>query len=388
MVLHFECGEFERRLTNARAALRERDIAALLVFAPESQYYLTGFDTSGYVFFQCLVLTADDGPVTLLTRRPDLQQARHTSIIEDVRVWYDAVGADPTETLQDILAEKGLGGARVGVEMESFGLNARDYERLRRRLAGWCDLVDGSDLVRGLRQRKSPAEVAYVRRAAAIADDMLEAMLAATGPGAFEGDIAAAGQDVLFRAGGDPAPGGPVLGSGPRALLIRSTSGFRHLDPVDQLTTEFASSYRRYTACMMRTVAVGEGNERQRRMFEVTRDAMAAMTEAVSPGRPLGEIDDAHRRVYDRAGYGEARMAACGYTLGATYRPSWMDVPHLLYSGNPAPAEPGMALFLHAILIDAPNRQAMSLGQTVLVTETGREVLTRLVPDYIVCRSP
>ena len=146
MVLHFERGEFERRLTNARAALRERDIAALLVFAPESQYYLTGFDTSGYVFFQCLVLTADDGPVTLLTRRPDLQQARHTSTIEDIRVWYDTVGADPTEALQDILAEKGLGAARVGVEMESFGLNARDYERLRRRFAGWCDLIDGSDL--------------------------------------------------------------------------------------------------------------------------------------------------------------------------------------------------------------------------------------------------
>ena len=105
--------------------------------------------------------------------------------------------------------------------------------------------------------------------------------------------------------------------------------------PVDQLTMEFAASYRHYCACLMRTIAIGKANDTQRRMFEVTRDALAAMTEAARPGRPLGEIDDAHRRVYDEAGYGHARMAACGYSLGALYRPTWMDVPPMLYSGNP-----------------------------------------------------
>ena len=44
------------------------------------------------------------------------------------------------------------------------------------------------------------------------------------------------------------------------------------------------------------TVQIGKPNERQRRMFEVTHDALQAMTEAARPGRPLGEIDDAHRR--------------------------------------------------------------------------------------------
>jgi Xaa-Pro dipeptidase len=132
----------------------------------------------------------------------------------------------------------------------------------------------------------------------------------------------------------------------------------------------------------MRTIAVGRANETQRAMFEVTRDALAAMTEAAKPGRPLGEIDDAHRRVYDSAGFGHARMAACGYSLGALYRPTWMDVPPMLYSGNPMPAAPGMVLFLHAILIDAPKNLAASLGHTIVITESGREVLSRLVPTY------
>jgi Xaa-Pro dipeptidase len=385
MTLHFERTEFEARIAKARQVMRAQDLAAILLFAQESLYYLTGFDTSGFVFFQCAVLTSDERPVTLLTRRPDLEQARRTSIIDDVRLWHDREGADPSQELQAILEEKGLRGARVGVEMNTFGLNAMNWERVRHRLEGWCELIDASSLVRTLRVVKSPAELAYVRRAAELADEALLAMLEASRPGAFEGAIAAAGARVILEGGGDPPPSGPVLGSGDRALLVRSATGFRHLDPVDQLTMEFAASYRHYCACLMRTVAIGRPSERQRKMHAVTREAIAAMTEAAKPGRPLGEIDDAHRRVYDAAGFGDARMAACGYSLGATYRPSWMDVPPMLYAGNPMPAQPGMVLFLHAILVDAPANLAMSLGHTITITADGREVLSKIVPEYHVC---
>lgn len=385
MALHFERSEFDRRIAAARAELTERGLSAILLFAQESHYYLTGYDTSGYVFFQCTVLTADDQPITLLTRRPDLEQARRTSEIEDVRIWYDAEGAAPTEDLREILAEKGLQGERVGIELDSYGLRAHQYEALKRSLDGWCQLEDASDLVRTLRLVKSPAEIAYVRRAAELADASLLAMLDAAGPGAFEGDIAAAGTAAILSGGGDPAPSGPVLGSGDRALLIRSATGFRTLDAEDQLTLEFAGSYRHYCACLMRTVAIGAGSDTHRDMFEVTADALAAMTEAAQSGRPLGEIDDAHRRVYDAAGYGESRMAACGYALGASFRPTWMDVPPMLYSGNPLVAQPGMVLFLHAILIDAPQELAMSLGHTLVITDGGPEVLSGLSPDYTVC---
>ena len=385
MALHFERAEYLSRIERARAKLRERNLAALLIFAQESHYYLTGFDTSGFVFFQCAVLTADDTPITLLTRLPDREQARRTSVIEDIRIWYDVEGADPTVELRAILAEKGLAGARIGVELNTFGLTGLNHERVRRRLEGWCALEDASDLVRELRVAKSPAEIVYVRRAAALADDALAAMLGAIRPGAFEGSISAAGLSAILQGGGDMPPSGPVLGSGDRALLVRSSTGARHLDAVDQITMEFAGTYRRYCACLMRTAAVGKADPRQRQMFEATRDALAAMTEAARPGRPLGEIDDAHRRVFDAAGFGSTRLAACGYSLGATFRPTWMDVPPMIYSGNPMLARPGMVLFLHAILVDAPRNLAMSLGHTILITENGAEALSRLTPEYSVC---
>jgi len=384
MALHFQRSEFDARLARARAALQREKLDAIVLFAQESLYYLTGFDTSGFVFFQCALLTAGGDEIVLLTRRPDLEQARRTSIITDVRLWYDGEGADPSRELKAILEEKKLARGRIGIELRTFGLTADKYELVRRRLEAWCELVEASHLVRNLRLLKSEAEIAYVRRAAELADASLAAMLAAARPGAFEGDIAAAGVGAILTGGGDPAPSGPVLGSGERALLVRSATGFRHLDPVDQLTMEFAASYRHYCACLMRTIAIGKANDKQRQMFEVTRDALAAMTEAARPDRPLGEIDDAHRRVYDMAGYGHARMAACGYSLGALYRPTWMDVPPMLYAGNPLPAAPGMVLFLHAILIDAPRNLAMSLGHTITITSAGSEVLSRLEAAYTV----
>jgi Xaa-Pro aminopeptidase len=384
MALHFQRSEFDARIASARAQLARERLDGILLFAQESLYYLTGFDTSGFVFFQCALLTAGSDEIVLLTRRPDLEQARRTSIITDVRLWYDAEGADPSKELKEILQEKKLGHGRIGIELRTFGLTADKYDLVRRRLEGWCELVEASHLIRNLRLVKSAAEIAYVRKAAELADRSLEAMLAAARPGAFEGEVAAAGAAAILAGGGDPPPSGPVLGSGDRALLVRSATGFRHLDPVDQLTLEFAASYRHYCACLMRTIAVGKANDRQREMFKVTREALTAMTEAARPGRPLGEIDDAHRRVYDQAGYGRARMAACGYSLGALYRPTWMDVPPMLYSGNPLPAAPGMVLFLHAILIDAGKNLAMSLGHTIGITSSGADVFSRLEPFYIV----
>lgn len=385
MALHFERTEFEQRISLAREAMRAEGLSGLLIVAPESQYYLTGYDTSGYVFFQCLVLTADEQSLTLLTRLPDYQQALRTSIVEDVRLWYGPTDADPSRDLQKILKEKGLEGESVGIEMDSFGLSAAKYDALNKRFAGWCKLQNASHVVRQLRLVKSPAELVYVRRAAELADDSLIAMLSLAKPGSFEGEIAAVGQHVILVGGGDPAPSGPVLGSGEKALLVRASTGFDYLRDVDQLTLEFAASYRRYCACLMRTAVIGKAHPKHQHMFDTTKEALVAMTEAAVPGRPLGDIDRAHRRIYDQAGYSGQRLASCGYSLGATFRPIWMDTPPLLQEDNETLAKRGMTLFLHAILIDSDNELAMSLGHTIEVTEHGAESMSNLDPEFQIC---
>src|SRR4051794_26640038 len=86
--MHFSEAEFAARREETIRHLTKAGLHGLLIFRQESMYYLTGYDSFGYVFFQCLYLGAD-GSMTLLTRAPDRRVARHTSVIGDIRVWID-----------------------------------------------------------------------------------------------------------------------------------------------------------------------------------------------------------------------------------------------------------------------------------------------------------
>ncbi len=217
--------------------------------------------------------------------------------------------------------------------------------------------------------------MAYVRRAAELADDAYAAAVAGSGAGASEADILAAMQGAVFSGGGDYPGNDFIIGSGPDALLCRYHSGRRCLDDDDQLTLEWAGVYRHYHACLMRTLVIGRPPPAQRAMYDAASEALAAATEALRPARPLGDVFDAHARTLDAAGYGEHRMNACGYSLGTTFSPNWMDWP-MLYHRNPERAAPGMVFFIHIIIFDSSAGLAMSLGQTLEVTHTGAAPLT------------
>jgi Xaa-Pro dipeptidase len=383
MGLHFDKDELAGRRAMAAKELDSRGLDGLLMFRQESMYYLTGYDTFGYVFFQCLYMGADGETLTLLTRTPDLRQAQHTSMIDDIRIYIDTEESNPAKELRDILEEHGCAGKRLGIETDAYGLTGYNHKRVEAALDGFCELEEASDIVTRLRAIKSPAEIEYVREAARLADVGLERAVEKAAPGAFEGEILSAIQGAIFEGGGDPPGNEVIVGSGPRSLLFRYASGMRRLDENDQLSLEWAGVYRRYHAAMMRTLVVGEASEYQRYLFDAVREATEAMTEALAPGRPVGEVDTAHRRVLDAAGLEKHRFAACGYSQGTTFQPNWMDWP-MLYEGNSVLAEPGMTFFLHCIVTDSDRGVAMSLGRTCLVTESGREVLSKQPLDLIV----
>lgn len=382
MAIHFPESELSRRRQATTVAMAERNLSGILLFRQESMYYLTGYDTFGYCFFQCLFLSAD-GRMTLLTRTPDLRQAKHTSVIEDIRVWVDEAGKNPANDLRDILAEHGCRGTTLGIELDAYGLTAYNWRRVESALEGFCTLVDASDLVSRQRVIKSPSELEYVAKAAALADDALEAAIRLTGEGAFDGDILAAMHSAIFEGGGDYPGNEFIISSGKDALLCRYYSGRRHLGPNDQLTLEHAGVYRHYHACLMRTLLTGTAHPDHIAMFDACADAMQACVEALAPGRPVGEVFDAHARVLDAAGFRDHRLNACGYSLGTTYTPTWMDWP-MFYEGNSVEAAPDMIFFIHIILANSDTHRAMTLGQTVRVTESGCERLSRLPLELVV----
>jgi Xaa-Pro dipeptidase len=133
----------------------------------------------------------------------------------------------------------------------------------------------------------------------------------------------------------------------------------------------------------MRTIGIGRVDPRLREMHGAAVDALLAAEEALRPGRPIGEVFDAHARVLDTAGHRAHRMNATGYSLGTTFAPNWMDWP-MFYHGNPVEAAPGMVFFIHIIIFDAENGLAMTHGRTSEVTDTGAQPLSKASLDFVV----
>ena len=362
--------------------MADQKLDAVLLFAQESMYWLTGYDTFGFCFFQCLVVKAD-GEMVLLTRSADLRQARHTSNIENIVIWTDRAGANPAVNLRDLLNDMDLLGCRIGVEYDTHGLTAHSGRLLDEQLQTFGSIVDASGLVSGLRLIKSPAEIEKVRKAAALGDDALDAGLKLVRRGADEGRILAAMQGAVFEGGGDYPANEFIIGSGQDALLCRYKSGRRKLTANDQLTLEWAGVYNRYHAAMMETVLTGKVSKRHRELFEAAQAALTAVENAMVPGNTFGDVFDAHARAMEAHGLTKHRLNACGYSLGARYTPSWME-RQMFYAGNPEPVAPDQTLFAHMIIMDSETGTAMCLGRTYLTTAAAPERLSRHTPDLIV----
>ena len=382
MAIHFSEEELQNRRDRVCEELQQRGLFGLLCFRQESDFYLTGYDTFGYCFFQCLLLLAD-GRFALLTRAPDLRQAQHTSVIQDIRVWADAADSNPSRQLVEMLDEFGCRGKNLGIEFDAYGLRASVWRELENEISSFCQLGDASDLVTSHRVVKSDTEIEYVKSAAELADAALDAAIPLIQPGAWEGDILGAMQQAIFAGGGDYPGNEFIIGAGSDALLCRYFSGRKHLADADQLTLEWAGAYRHYHAAMMRTIIIGETDPEHLKMHAIAVEALQACEKTLRPGVAVGKVFDTHARVADANGLKDHRLNACGYSLGTTFTPTWMDWP-MLYHGNPLIAEPNMIFFMHMIFVNSDNAHAMTLGHTVRVTEDGCERLSRSSLDLIV----
>jgi Xaa-Pro dipeptidase len=382
MALHFTKEEFQKRKSTTLQSMKEKNLDALLMFRQESMFWLTGYDTFGYVFFQTLILDKN-GNIILLTRAPDLRQAQNTSNIEDIRIWIDSDGANPTDDLKLILNELNLNTKKIGIEYEAYGMTGRNALKLNKSLENYCEVEDHSELITKHRVVKSQEEIIFVKKAAELADNALDEAWKYTKTGASEGKILAEMQKVIFEGGGDYPANEFIIGSGHNALLCRYQSEKRNLSDTDQLSIEWAGSFKHYHSAMFRTILIGKINPKHIKMHEACVDALTNCEKNLIPGKTAGDVFDIHAKTFDDLGFNKARMNACGYSMGATFSPNWMDWP-MLYTGNPYVIKPGNVFFMHMILMDSDNQLAMNLGETYLVTDNGNERLGKQKLDLVV----
>jgi Xaa-Pro aminopeptidase len=156
------------------------------------------------------------------------------------------------------------------------------------------------NLVR-LRARKSPAEIALVRKAAEISARAHTEAMKAAGPGCGENEIQALLEGTFRRYGGDRPGYGSIVGSGPNATILHYDKDERTMRDGELLLVDAATSFDHYSADVTRTFPVnGRFTPEQREVYQIVREAQEAVVRQIKPGISYGTADDSGRAVVTR----------------------------------------------------------------------------------------
>lgn len=374
----FSQEEYDRRLARLRQAMQTRDLDACLISQPENIYYLTGLDHFGYFAYHALIVT-HEGPMTLIARA--MEQITMEIFLVNAHFRGFADGDDRVAFTTGVLRQMSLNSGNLGLEKASICLPPLISEGLAAALPGLRQR-DITGLVDGLRQTRSPREIAYSRRAAAVADAMMRAAIETAGPGVNEREIAGAVQHAMAHAGGEWPGFGPFIRSGERLGQEHRTWEDRVLREGDVLFVELAGCARRYHAAMGRLLFVGQMPDGARDMAEVCLEAFDAAAGAIRPGVCARDVYAAWQARVDAAGLAHYRRHHCGYLIGTGFPPSWVGSAMVigLRHDSDLQLQAGMTFHLMSWLMGAGQAVGKSgdyfVSDTVLVTDQGCERLT------------
>ena len=380
--LPFSDAEFQRRLTNVRRVMADRDLAVFVSFSPENIYYLTAHDTPGYYFYQASVVTPNRPPINVLRR------IETTNTLG--RGWARlAVGyedrQDPVEATLGLLHELGVAGKTVGAEADSWFISPKRYQQLQGGIESEGGrLVDASQVIEEQRVTKSAEELGHIRTAARAAERAMRTAIAASRAGTTENEVAAEMSAELIRAGSEYAGLPPFITSGPRTSLAHSTWAGRSYVPGDVLNYELPGVVKRYCAALFRCGTVGKPSEEVARRGGMIREALENVIEAIKPGTTSGEVHNATKAVFRKHGMEHMLGHRTGYSVGINYAPDWGEGQIMsIWDGDERPLRAGMTFHLVPGIYDL-GRHTIVISETVLVSETGCEVITNFPRDLFV----
>lgn len=382
---HFSREEFSQRQQKTRKHLQKLELDGLLLFKIEDMYWLTGYESDGFCIFGSMFI-GTDGTLTHLARPADLGNLSYSSICEDVRISPDTEDSTRAEHIKDMLRSLGMEGKKIGIQIDTMGLTPRLFLEISAILDGWCELTVAPDFIRILRLVKSPQELNYFRKAGEVMDIVMDKVIEATYPGAFEGDIYATFYDTLFRLDADLPAHIPPLGSGESALNLRYTTKRKNVSENDQVTLELGLAYRHYHVACMGVVLTGpEINNRHLKMHKTSVTALDEVQAALRPGTTVGELFNIYKETLEEHGEHDAVLTVAGYTMGAMWPPTWMEEP-MIFEGNPLVLEENMTFFTHMILNDRETGLSMAVGETAIVTKDAPEIITHTPREPIIKR--
>ncbi len=378
----FSADEFSSRRSRVREAIGTAGLDWLLVFHPVSIHWLTGSDAKSYQEFQCLLISARPGPVTILTREGERNEFRDDALVDEIRTWGGGEPEDPVAAFERLATAHDLHRARVGMEVPAYYLHPRHYVRIRE-ILGDALVAEPTNLIHDLKLVKSATELAYIRQASRIADAAMNVFAGSLAEGRSELEVAGEVYRALLTSGSGLAASPINLVSGERSCFSHGAPTERILRRGDFGSVEFGSAYRRYTSTLGRQFSLGPPTPRMRELYDLVRRAADALIAEIRAGVPAVVPHEAARRVIAEAGLDHCRVHTSGYGLAPGFPPTWGEPLHLL-GGSTYTLQAGMVVTVEPPVFSGDEHLGARIIDNVLVTADGAELLSRFSRDLIV----
>jgi Xaa-Pro aminopeptidase len=330
----FPIEEYRRRLARTREAMASAELDVVYLSSPESMCWLSGFAAEWYqgqsptTFYPAsgLAVHADHDRWIHFDTEDEWILAKFTSVSEDLRIHRHGTDEGVMEFIVRELRQQGwLEGCRVGLEMWASRPNRGYSERFQAALeAAGATVVDATKLIRGLRRRKSPAELAHVRTAQRIADIGMQAAIDTMCPGMTELEVYAEIVHAMARAGGEnPGITMPVA-SGAKSACVHALASRRVIMPGDIVNVDVSGVYNRYHANMARCFSIGEPSTAVAQRCEAVYGAVDVVRRTIRPGLPVRELLSTVEEYYRAVDLLDEWWWIGGYELGIAFPPDWV----------------------------------------------------------------
>lgn len=372
IALPFTVEEYRARVKGVQKEMSARGIDMLMINNLENIYYLSGYRTVGYYSFMALFVPASGDPIHL-GRFIEKSALQGSCWLDDLIFYPD------TENYLDacvrVMNERNWTKLRMGIDKSVWYLTIDDFEKLQKRLPDtrW---VDSSLLVDNMRLIKSPAEQAYSRKAGKAASEGMRTALAAMRAGITEDDLMAAAYQGLFKMHSEFPGLPPLINSGVRHTMAHAMAEGNPVNKDEAVYFEVGASIKRYHAATLRIGYVGTPPKLFYDLTDLCNRSLDAGLKELKPGNPAENVDHAARKVINDAGYGDKFRHKAGYSIGIALPPDWSEArTMMLRGGEKRELQPGMVFhFLPAVF--EYREYGVGLSETVLITETGHEILT------------
>lgn len=378
----FTSEEFAARRARVREAIGAAGLDWFLAFHPVSIRWLTGSDAKSYQEFQCLLISSQPGPVTVLARDGERNEIRDDALVDELHTWGGGEPEDPIAVLERVARTLGVMYSRVGMEVPGYYLHPHHYVRIKE-LFGTKLTVEATNLILDLTLVKSPTELSYIRKAARFADVAMTRFAVSLAEGRSELELAGEVYHALLTSGSGLAASPINLVSGERSCFSHGAPTDRRLRRGDFGNIEFGATCQRYTSTIGRQFCLGSPTPRMRELYDLVRRASDACIAEIRAGVPAVVPHETAKRIIANAGLDHGRVHLSGYGLGPGSPPTWAEPIHL-FGGSPYTLQAGMVVTVEPPVFLGDERLGARLIDNVLVTPTGCEVLSQFPRDLIV----